>query len=213
MRVGYRPRSRDGNAGGCPGEHRHGCHRAADTAAAVPLARLQVVPTFSCQDVPVRFTAEHRFAAPVDSVVAGLTDPAFHRELQLPDLKLLDVDAHTNRSEAVVRLRYDFVGHLDPLARRLLGDRRLTWVQELRLDRARAAGPLSFEAEADPRRLHGRADVALVADGGGTRRTVDGELVVAVPVVGRSAERRIVPGLLRRLDIEAAALDERLRSG
>jgi hypothetical protein len=32
-------------------------------------------------------------------------------------------------------------------------------------------------------------------------------------VVGGSAERRIVPGLLRRLDIEANALDQRLRSG
>jgi Protein of unknown function (DUF2505) len=162
---------------------------------------------------PVRFVAEHRFVAPVDAVIAGLTDPAFHRELQLPDLKLLDVDGHTNRSETVLRLRYDFVGHLDPFARRLLGDRRLTWLQELRLDRASGAGRLTFEAEADPRRLHGRADVAVEARDGATRRRLDGELVVAVPVVGISAERRIVPGLLRRLDIEADALDQRLRSG
>jgi hypothetical protein len=32
-------------------------------------------------------------------------------------------------------------------------------------------------------------------------------------VVGSRAERSIVPGLLRRLDIEANALDQRLRSG
>lgn len=158
----------------------------------------------------MRFTAEHRFAAPVEAVVAGLTDPAFHRELQLPDMKLLDVDAQTDQAETVLRLRYDFVGHLDPLARRLLGNRRLTWAQELRLDRS-GAGRLTFEAEADPTRLHGRADVALKPDDGGTRRTMDGNLVVAVPVVGSSAERRIVPGLLRRLDIEADALDRRIR--
>jgi hypothetical protein len=161
----------------------------------------------------MHFAAEHRFAAPVDAVIAGLTDPAFHRGLQLPDLKLLDVDAHPNQSETVLRLRYDFVGHLDPLARRLLGGRRLTWLQELRVDRASGAGRLTFAAEADPRRLHGRADVVIEADNGGTRRTLDGELVVDVPIVGSNAERRIVPGLLRRLDIEAAALDQRLRSG
>jgi hypothetical protein len=161
----------------------------------------------------VHFAAEHRFAAPVEAVIDGLTDPAFHRGLQLPDLKLLDVDAHTNQTETALRLRYDFVGQLDPFARRLLGSRRLTWLQELRLDRASGAGLLTFEAEADPRRLHGRADVALKPDDGGTRRTLDGELVLAVPVVGGSAERRIVPGLLRRLDIEANALDQRLRSG
>jgi hypothetical protein len=161
----------------------------------------------------MRFAAEHRFVASVDAVIAGLTDPEFHRWLQLPDLKLLDVDVRPNQSETVLRLRYDFVGHLDPLARRLLGGRRLTWLQELRLDRTSGAGRLTFAAEAEPRRLHGRADVVIESDNGGTRRTLDGELVVEVPVVGRNAERRIVPGLLRRLDIEAAALDEHLRSG
>jgi Protein of unknown function (DUF2505) len=120
---------------------------------------------------------------------------------------------HPNQSETVLRLRYDFVGHLDPLARRLLGGRRLTWLQELRLDRATGGGRLTFAAEADPRRLHGRADVVTEPDDAGTRRTLDGELVVDVPIVGGNAERRIVPGLLRRLDIEAAALDQRLRSG
>jgi hypothetical protein len=161
----------------------------------------------------MHFAAEHRFAAAVDAVIAGLTDPAFHRGLRLPDLELLDVDVHPNQSETVLRLRYDFVGHLDPLARRLLGGRRLTWLQELRLDRASGAGRLTFAAEADPRRLHGLADVVIEPDDGVTRRTLDGDLVVEVPVVGRNAERRIVPGLLRRLDIEAAALDQRLRSG
>ena len=62
----------------------------------------------------MRFAAEHRFAAPADAVIAGLTDPAFHRGLQLPDLKLLDVDVQLDQSETVLRLRYDFVGHLDP---------------------------------------------------------------------------------------------------
>jgi Protein of unknown function (DUF2505) len=161
----------------------------------------------------MHFAAEHPFAAPVDAVIAGLTDPAFHRGLQLPDLKLLDVDVHPNQSETVLRLRYDFVGNLDPLARRLLGGRRLTWLQELRLERASGAGRLTFATEADPRRLHGRADVVIGPDDGGTRRTLDGELVVDVPIVGGNAERRIVPGLLRRLDIEAATLDQRLRSG
>ena len=162
----------------------------------------------------MRFVADHHFAAPVDAVAAGLLDPEFHRDLQLPDLRLLDViDGETEGSQSQLRLRYEFVGHLDPIARRLLGPRRkLTWVQDLRLDRADGTGRLRFEAEADPRRLHGAADVALRPGDQGTARRIDGELVVAVPVVGGQAERRIVPGLLRRLDIEARALDERLRA-
>ena len=39
---------------------------------------------------------------------------------------------------------------------------------------------------------------------------IHGELVVAVPGIGRMAERRIVPGLLRRMDIEAQAMDDEL---
>jgi hypothetical protein len=81
----------------------------------------------------------------------------------------------------------------------------------MRVDRSAGTGALTFEAEKDPRRLHGAADFALTADGSGSVRRLDGELVVAVPAIGRMAERRIVPGLLRRLDIEAEALDGRLR--
>lgn len=158
----------------------------------------------------MRFRAQHRFAAGADAVIALLVDPAFHRALQLPDLELLDVVRTGSGDEAVVRLRYEFVGELDALARRLLGGRRLTWRQELRLDMASGTGLLSFAAEADPRRLHGEADVTLQSRDGGCERTIEGELVVAIPLVGGMAERRIVPGLLRRLDIEAAAIDEQL---
>ena len=152
----------------------------------------------------MRLTAEHRFAAPADAVRALLVDPAFHRDLDLPDVALLEAEAGDgDGGRAAVRLRYEFVGSLDPLARRLLGRHRLTWTQHLELDPGTGEGSLRFAADADPRRLHGRADLAVLPDDGGSVRRIDGELVVAVPVVGGSAERRILPGLLRRLDIEA----------
>ncbi|HZA75056.1 MAG TPA: DUF2505 family protein [Acidimicrobiales bacterium] len=161
----------------------------------------------------MRFHAEHRFPGPVGAVAALLLDPGFHRQLELPDLRLLEVvDGGTDTNESHLRLRYDFVGHLDPLASRLLAGRRLTWIQELRLDRSSGVGRLSFEAEAAPDRLHGVADMVLEPVDDVTVRRLDGELVVAVPLMGRRAEGRIVPGLLRRLDIEAAALAERLRA-
>ena len=161
----------------------------------------------------MRFQAEHRFAAPADAVRALLVDPAFHRELELPDVALLEAEAVDGGGPAVLRLRYEFVGSLDPLARRLLGRHRLTWTQHLELDPGTGEGSLRFAADADPRRLHGRADLAVLPDDGGSVRRIDGELVVAVPVVGGSAERRILPGLLRRLDLEARAADRRLAGG
>jgi len=47
--------------------------------------------------------------------------------------------------------------------RRLLGNRKLTWLQELSFDMAMLRGSLTFAAEADPKRLNGNADVTLEA--------------------------------------------------
>jgi hypothetical protein len=168
------------------------------------------------QDVAVRFTADHQFSGPVDALAALLLDPSFHTGLQLPDVGLPEVvEAAQQGDEDVLRLRYEYTGQLDPIARRLLGNRKLTWLQEMRLDRGIGTGRLSFHAEADPGRLHGTANVRLEpTDGGaGSRRRLEGNLKVAVPVVGGTAERRIIEGLLRRLDVEAKALDLRLRDG
>ena len=147
-------------------------------------------------------------------MAALLVDSSFYLQLALPDLSLPEVvDEHSDGDRASLRLRYEFVGSLDPIAQRLLGSSRLAWIQEIQVDQSAGTGTLTFEAEKDPRRLHGTADFVLTEAGGVTLRRIDGELVVAVPGIGRMAERRIVPGLLRRMDIEAQAMDEKLESG
>ncbi|HVC15200.1 MAG TPA: DUF2505 family protein [Acidimicrobiales bacterium] len=173
----------------------------------------------------MRFSAEHRFAGTPAQVAAALGDPDFYLTLDLPDLRLLEVhevdrSAPSGGTEPVpgvtgaetgLELRYEFTGALDPVALRLLGGTRPTWTQEVRL-REDAGGRLRFAAEANPRLLHGAAAFSLEREGEGTVRRLDGELVVALPVVGGMAERRIVPGVLRRLDVEAEAVRERFSS-
>ncbi|HEY5252957.1 MAG TPA: DUF2505 family protein [Acidimicrobiales bacterium] len=162
----------------------------------------------------MRFQAEHRFPGSVAAVVAILVDPAFYLGLELPDLSQPQVlEATDDGQDAVVKLRYEFVGRLDPIAERLIGSGRLVWIQEVHVARATDSGVLRFAAEKDPKRLHGAADFALTADGEQTVRRIDGELVVAIPGIGRMAERRIVPGLLNRLDIEAGAMADQLAPG
>ena len=156
----------------------------------------------------MRFRAEHDFPALPDAVAEVLCDPAFHLAVDLPDLSRPEVvETTTAGTKRVLRLRYEFVGHLDPIARRILAGRTLSWLQDLSLDAATGSGQLSFSAEAEADRLYGSAVVTLVAlDDAHTRRRVEGELFVKVPLVGGTAERRIVPGLVRRLDVEAEAL-------
>lgn len=161
----------------------------------------------------MQFTAEHRFEAPPAAVAEVLVDPAFYRDLDLPDLARPEVlEASSAGGVATVRLRFEFVGHLDPVARRLVGNRPLAWVQELRLEEKPLEGALRFFAEAAPSRLRGQGRFTLEAVEAGSRRRLEGELVVAVPVLGRAAEGRIVPGVMARLDREAEALQARLRS-
>jgi len=143
-----------------------------------------------------------------------LLDPLFHQALDLPDVGRPElVERSDDGDESMLVLRYEYVGQLDAVARRLIGDRPLTWRQELRLARATGRGALRVEAEAGPDRLHGGAEVVLAADGDGCVRRLDGELVVRVAVIGKTAERRIVPGFVRRLDVEAEAVADRLRAG
>jgi hypothetical protein len=159
----------------------------------------------------MRFQAVHRFPGPAEAVIALLVDPAFHLDLQLPDLAQPEVIDHRDDDQPLIVLRYEFVGHLDGMARRMLGGRRLTWLQELRMDRATRAGRLTFAAEANPDRLRGAADFSLTPENDEIVRRLYGEVVVDVPLVAGMAERRIVPGVLRRLDIEAQSLADRLR--
>jgi hypothetical protein len=161
----------------------------------------------------VHFQVEHEFPGSCAQVADVLCDPEFHAELDLPDLSRPEIVASsTEGAIRSLRLRYEYVGQLDPVARKLIGDRALAWVQELRLDTTTYAGTLSFSAEQDADRLNGAAEVAIAAvDGGGqSRRRIGGDLHVRVPLVGGTAERRIVPGLVRRLDVEAAALTKEL---
>jgi len=144
-----------------------------------------------------------------------MCDPEFQTHLELPDLSLPTVVTHdVDGTICLLRLRYEYTGQLDSMARRVIGGRTITWVQELRLDRATGTGTLSFSADDDGGRVNGEASVTITAtDGDGSHRRIAGDFHIRIPVVGGTAERKIVPGLVRRLDVEAAALSDRLGAG
>jgi hypothetical protein len=161
----------------------------------------------------VHFEVVHDFPASCAAVADVLCDPAFHTQLDLPDLSRPEVvTSSADGTARLLLLRYEYIGSVDPIARRIVGNRKLTWMQELRLDTQTFTGALSFSAEQDAKRLNGEATVAITATGDGarSRRRIAGDLHVRVPLVGSTAERRIVPGLVRRLDVEAAALAKEL---
>jgi hypothetical protein len=162
----------------------------------------------------MRFQAEHWFPASVGAVADLLVDADFHRGLSLPDVELLDVVEHrVDGDDGVLSLRYAFVGRLDPVAQRLLGGQRLTWTQQLGVDRATGDGRLAFAVDGSSGRLRGAADFTLQPHGEQTVWELRGELRVRVPLVGGTAERHIVAGLLERLELEARHMTDRLHDG
>jgi hypothetical protein len=164
----------------------------------------------------VHFEQHHDFAAAPERVALLMTDPDFECGLDLPDLSRPDVVAHeVDGSNRRLKLRYRYVGDLDSFAKRAVGDRQLTWVQDLRIDVDRGVGTLTFSADDDAGRVNGDADVVLgtTGDDDACRRSIAGEFHIRIPLVGGTAEKRIVPGLVRRLDVEAAALAAALAGG
>jgi len=162
----------------------------------------------------MRFQAEHQFNGSPGAVAALLVDPEFYQRLALPDLSQPEVlQSNSDGEHSLLQLRYEFLGTLDPIARRLLGENRLTWIQEVRVEHSTGTGDLTYGAAADPTRLRGSGHFTLKEDDGRCVRRLSGELVVAVPLIGPRAERRIVPGVLRRLDIEAEAINNSLAGG
>src|SRR3974390_587239 len=110
----------------------------------------------------MRFQTEHRFNGSPGQVDAVLTDPRFYETLTLTDVSEPEIlESSGDGQRSLVRLRYLFVGNLDAMARRLVGTRRLAWIQQVEVERSTNSGDLSFNAEADPKRLHGSAHFEL----------------------------------------------------
>src|SRR4051812_12855570 len=156
----------------------------------------------------MRFEVEHAFDADPASLTAVWLDPEFHLALELPDVSRPELVADTTEgTEHRLELRYEFVGHVDPIVNKLLAGRPLTWRQTLVFDTATHRGTLTVISEDGSERLKASGNIVLEETSEhGTRRTMRGDLRVRVPVVGGTAERRIVRGLVSRRDVEAEAL-------
>jgi hypothetical protein len=153
------------------------------------------------------FHATHEFPAPPRDVAAAMTDPAFVTSLELPDFAAPEVLEHTSDAAGTsLRVRMRFTGSLDPIARRVLRGSEIAWVQDVRVDSEGHHGELNVRPEGLADRLRCRATYDFEAGGPGTVRTLDGTFEVRVPLISGRAEKHILPGLVRRLDLEAEAL-------
>lgn len=154
--------------------------------------------------------AEHLFSAPPQKVARAMVDPVFASGWdQILDVAAVEVLDHGSDGESVwLAARLTYGGSLDPLAARVLGSSRPTWVQTYRIDLAAGHGRLVIEPDHHASLLQCEARVTLVeVDGGRTRRQLSGDLTVGVPLLGGRAARALAPAIEARIDAEAQLLE------
>jgi hypothetical protein len=157
----------------------------------------------------VRFDLEHRFSAPLAAVEAAMIDPTYLAAVRLPDVappNVLGVDG--DGSVVTTRVAYEYTGSLDPIAQRVLRGSQIGWVQEVTLDRDAHRARFTVVPKVHADRLRCSGTYALREQGEGALRVISGELRINVPLIASRAEKMIVPGLVRRMKLEAVFLQE-----
>ena len=161
----------------------------------------------------MRFDLEHRFSAPLAAVEAAMIDPTYLAALRLPDVApptVLGIDG--DDSLVTTRVAYEYTGSLDPIAQRVLRGSEIGWVQEVTLDRDAHRARFTVVPKVHADRLRCSGTYTLREHGETTTRTISGELRINVPLIASRAEKMIGPGVIRRMKLEAAFLEEWLTS-
>ena len=160
----------------------------------------------------MEFQLEHTFDAPLEAVETAMIDPAFLESTRLPDVGPPKVLSRDEDGDTVtLRVSYHYTGSLNSLARRVLSTNDVAWVQETVLDRSTHRTTFTVIPKVHPDRFECGGVMQLTVVDGKTKRTIDGEVKIKVPLFGSRGERLIVPGLRNRMNREAELLDEWLK--
>ena len=145
----------------------------------------------------MRFEIVQDIAATPEAIDAALVDPAFlARMADLPKLGSAEVVSQARDGDVVRQdVRYLFQAQLSSAVTRVVDPKKLTWVEHSVCDLASHRTQCEIRPDNYSGLLSGRYDAVIVANEGGARRTLTGELKVKMPLVGGKVERAIVGGL------------------
>lgn len=154
----------------------------------------------------MRFHLEQQLPGSGDDVMAAFTDPAFYARLaDLPNVEAPEfLGQEVGDGVVRQRIRYRFSGRLSGAVTAVVDPDRLTWIDETTYELAARSASFRIVPEHYASKLSCSGSYRFVPAGEGTKRVIDGELRVHVPLVGRRVEGAIVSGLERHLEEEAA---------
>ena len=113
----------------------------------------------------------------------------------------------------VQRIRNEPKRELPGVVARALGAKKLCFVQENRLDLTQSRMEWTVKLDLLPDLVSVNGTTSCLEDGDGTKRVIDGEIQVKVPLVGGQIERLVVAefekSMRRAVDLALEMLDER----
>ncbi len=156
------------------------------------------------------FRIEQRHDASPLEVARAYADPDLYAAFAaLPRAGRPEVVGERGEGDVVeLQVRWFFAGELSSAAKRVIDPAKLSWVEVSRHDLAALRTTFRMVADhyADRFSCAGEYRFAPGPGGAGTLRTVEGELKVKAPLVGRAVEGAIVSGLEEQLAGEVDAV-------
>ncbi|MGA2835270.1 MAG: DUF2505 family protein [Acidimicrobiales bacterium] len=157
----------------------------------------------------MRFSVTETIAASREDVLRSLVDPDYYAYLgdhatsvRAPEL----LSAADDGGIVHTRVRYAFDGTISGPAARVVDADKLTWVIDTTYDTTTHSGAVVVDPDHYAGLLRCNGTLALGGTDGVTVETVAGVLEVRVPLLAGAAERAILGGFTRHLEIEARAL-------
>jgi hypothetical protein len=148
----------------------------------------------------VNFSIDQRVDVDADTAIAAYATPAFFEGREPRDnISVLEVVRSERTGDSVVmEVRFQFSGAVSSAVRAVVDPKKMTWVTRSELNLTARRSDWTIVPDHYPDRLsgHGSYVFAPAPDGpDATVVTLEGELKVHVPFVGRAVERVIVSGL------------------
>jgi hypothetical protein len=160
----------------------------------------------------VRFTLDQRVDVAPDVAVAAYANPAFFEGRAPRDnISVLEVPRCVRSGDRVeLEVRFRFTGAVSSAVRAVVDPKKMTWVTRSDIDLGAGRSQWKIVPDHYPDRLSGSGTYVFVAGpgAGSTVVTLDGELKVHVPLLGRTVERVIVSGLRSYFGAEVKSIPD-----
>lgn len=163
----------------------------------------------------MRVSVSQSVEVPTAEVMAAYGTPSFYEDRATRDdiavLGVVDHEVTGSGSRVVIEVHYAFQGSVSSAVRRVIDPAKMSWITrtEIHGDETRATWEVLPDYYPDRLRANGTFRFeAGPSTPSSTLVSVEGDLKVSVPIVGRSVERVIVSGLHRYIQSEVESIPD-----